>query len=609
MTSRLRNYQHHNFFRINAIGQWIFFACLAPLYLGLERDRIGWQDAALYVLMTLLVVLFFYVAALLAAFQFGRRSAIVVQTFVWMFLIVDAVLVKTLHIHLDSPTVLGSLFISDFNFGVHIPTHLVFAAIFALVSLVVVQTYLIRRAFAPRFLKWMFETRRLVLYSIIAVAGLYVFEEVADFATAPSGAVPIYQSAIRLIHGFPVVRLKLDTNREMNLKMKSTPGILMILVESFRWDLIDPVITPNLYKLSQQKNCTVPVKSYAGGHLTSIGAFAFLYGSEGYLARPFFSARRNSPALRLLRENGYKIYGSDASGLMSYNPKVLQQSQFDKYERFNEKHRAENDVRAVEALKNWTAQTTKPQFSFLFLYATHDSYFSPKDWPAPKVPEADKGDYTEQFALYRKAASFVDAQAGDAIAAFQAAHPTGDSIIVFAGDHGEEFGEHGGWGHAQVGFSDERTRVPNMVCFPKSEAVSRAPVALSTNSDIFPTIFQWSGISEEELQPFFSGRGFWSESPREFAILTGVYFPTNGRDLAVTSGALKIKLNFAGSGPATSDVIRIVDGNDKPLREPASMDDATKKLLQAADKEFHKYLEVEGTVAGYAETSDRFLQH
>lgn len=595
------------FVRLNSCGHFLILAAVAPLFLSLDRDRFSPLDFGTYLLMCLLVTIALYgVRASLVKFL-SRRMAIALESFVLFTFIADIVLVLRLGVHLDSPSVLGAFAMSDTNFGIDISWPFRLLAIFCLVGAVFIERFLFEKVhLLPEFqLNWIFKPWRLATYAAMSAGILASLEFQADFATVPSQAVPIYQSAIRLIHGFPQFKLKMEKGAGLQgLEMKKKPNILMVLAESFRWDLVSPELTPNLYKLSQDPKCIFPSKSYAGGHLTSMGAFAYLYGSDAFLARPFFKNRRSSPALSILRENGYKIFASDASGLPSYNPKVVQLEQFDGYDQHSAKHSAANDVSAsLSLLKRISGEPEgKPVFGFLFLYATHIPYFSPFNWPEPKVPRIDKGSYTSSFADYQKSATFVDHQVGEVLEAMASRKNESGLIFSFAGDHGEEFGEFGGQGHAAVGFVDVRTRVPNIVCFPNGTSMPAKKIELSTNADIMPSIFAWSQIPKQKLDSLFTGKSFWSETPRGIAIISGAYFPTDGRDFAITDGNLKLRMYFEGSGPSTSRIRISVDDQDRRL---ASQNDAQfQSLINSADKEFHKYLVVEGEVASYAKTTE-----
>ena len=61
-----------------------------------------------------------------------------------------------------------------------------------------------------------------------------------------------------------------------------------------------------------------------------------------------------------------------------------------------------------------------------------------------------------------------------------------DSIVVFTGDHGEEFQDHGGWLHVSS-LEDEQVKVPMLIKWPKS--IGRGPkVAEASHLDLMPSL-------------------------------------------------------------------------------------------------------------------------
>lgn len=563
-------------------------------------------DFFLYSAMSFLVVVVIFLARLPLLVRLPKAGAIAVESLLWLALITNSVLVWHQGLHLDSPSAIGAFAMNDFNFGVSIPLPMALLATMCVIAIPVGESFLFRfcRSRSWPKLDLLLKPSRLVVYFALLAIGLFVLETQADFATVPNSSVPIYQSIVRLALGFPSVHIRSNADVNNSIRMINKPDVLMILSESFRWDLIDEKLTPNLYALAHSPACVYPDKSYAGGHLTSVGSFAYLYGLESYLARPYFKSRRFSPALSIFRQNGYQIFGSDASGLPSYNPDILQLQQFDFYDKHNEHHKAENDIDAVESLQHRMSDTPTdtPVFGFLFFYSTHFPYFAPEKWPQLATPIIDKGGYTQSFRDFQRSATFVDAQAAEIIRAFRARPHNRGLIIAFAGDHGEEFGEHGGQGHGAIGFADVRTRVPNIVCFPEGQKVPPKKVAFASNADVLPSIFDWSGVEPADLDRIFTGRSYWSSKPRQFAILSGAYFPTDGRDFAVTNGQNKVRLYYSGAGPRDSQLVWAADANDKRIEKPVRAE--LQPMIEAADREFHRDLIVDGSVSANASTTE-----
>lgn len=90
-----------------------------------------------------------------------------------------------------------------------------------------------------------------------------------------------------------------------------------------------------------------------------------------------------------------------------------------------------------------------------------------------------------------------------------------DSLIIFLSDHGEEFREHGVWGHARDLYG-EVLDLPLIVKFPVREGWGgRRVEALAQHIDIVPTVLGYlglpapSGVEGRNLVPLVTSDGEW----------------------------------------------------------------------------------------------------
>jgi len=86
------------------------------------------------------------------------------------------------------------------------------------------------------------------------------------------------------------------------------------------------------------------------------------------------------------------------------------------------------------------------------------------------------------------------------------------ALIVVTSDHGEEFFEHGGWGHRHNLF-DESLKVPLIIKFPEAQYAGRRITPIVSLIDIMPTIleavsagFPVEDIDGRSLFPLLKGR-------------------------------------------------------------------------------------------------------
>jgi arylsulfatase A-like enzyme len=155
---------------------------------------------------------------------------------------------------------------------------------------------------------------------------------------------------------------------------------------------------------------------------------------------------------------------------------------------------------------------------FLFLY-----YFDPHVWydPLPPFNALYDPDYTgtltpavfghggdvvsgkivptardveHMLAMYDGEISYWDARIGEMLTYLQDNHYLDNALVVVTADHGEMFGEHGRWVHAN-GLNEEVLRVPLLMRYTGVIPPGNVVKAPSQNYDLMPTILDWAGVS------------------------------------------------------------------------------------------------------------------
>jgi choline-sulfatase len=98
-------------------------------------------------------------------------------------------------------------------------------------------------------------------------------------------------------------------------------------------------------------------------------------------------------------------------------------------------------------------------------------------------------------ALYDGEIAFTDYHIGRVLDALAASPAASRTAVIFTGDHGEAFGEHGFYFHGRE-IWDEVVRVPLLFYVPgvKSKSVSRR----TSNVDLAPTVLDLAGLAEDE---------------------------------------------------------------------------------------------------------------
>ncbi len=114
-------------------------------------------------------------------------------------------------------------------------------------------------------------------------------------------------------------------------------------------------------------------------------------------------------------------------------------------------------------------------------------------WIEPRiaVPEAD---LSRALDLYDAEIAGVDAALGGLFAALDSLGLSEQTLVVVTSDHGEEFRDHGSFGHGHSLY-EEAVRVPLIVRAPGAGGAIRSDPAATI--DIAPTILAWAGVAGE----------------------------------------------------------------------------------------------------------------
>lgn len=410
-----------------------------------------------------------------------------------------------------------------------------------------------------------------------------------------SGASKLFQrlgvehtatSQLRLAGGtvaYPQGRVEAVAAKKMN--------VIMLVGESFRWDLLSPEITPNLWRFSTRAQRFE--QHYSGGNRTRMGLFSMFYG----LYAPYwysFERQRVAPVLMdFLRQQDYQIAAHTSQ---SFNYPELRHTVFAGV--------PERDLQELQQGEPWRRDTqnvsdligkiegrdaSRPFFGFMFFESTHAPYDFPADQELVRPDylaemnyvKLDLADNIEAIrARYINAAHHIDREFGRLLAHLEAAKLLDSTIILFTGDHGEEFMEKGHWGHGHGStFPEEQLRVPLVLWLP-----GQAPQVVAhrtSHLQIAPTLLGYLGVTAPP-------RSYSSAEPLNVEMPYHVVGEYN--HMGIVDAHNKITFPYTGS---TYFRYGSFDADDRPLTREAG------RQLVAAQQE---------RLAAVVAESRRFLQ-
>lgn len=303
-----------------------------------------------------------------------------------------------------------------------------------------------------------------------------------------------------------------------------SPNIIILTGESLRWDMLDPTIMPATWALAQKS--LWGRRHYSGANGTRMAMFSLFYGLYGYYWFPFLQERRGPVLIDELIRRNYTFELFTSAGF-SY-------PEFDKtiFTRIAPRHLHERialpmwrcDREQVGALLESIDQRdpAHPFMRFMFFESPHANYHFPPEC-AIRKPYAESLNYatmdlTRDIGLiknrYINACHHLDTQVARVLDHLRARNLLDSTIVLVTGDHGEEFMEHGRWGHNSE-FTEEQTRVPFVLWVPGQPP--RPLDTMSSHLDLPATLLTYMGI-ENPAADYSFGYDLYGDTPRRYAV-------------------------------------------------------------------------------------------
>lgn len=321
-----------------------------------------------------------------------------------------------------------------------------------------------------------------------------------------------------------------NTNIEVNLasnmnyprqplvcSAQTTPNIIMVTLESWRFDQLSAEITPNIYAMGEQ-SLTFD-NHLAGGSVTTTGLFSLFYSApylywEGALAK--------QPALlQALDQLGYQDY-------ILANQDIVVNKLNEAFFKGQEvlQNLPEGSVPAGDAaivdklISAIDQQPEAPFFGYLLFNGSHFPYWTPEGYNKPFLPaemlsisKADKDtDPLPHLNQYSNSIHYLDAQLGRLQQALQARQLWENTIVVITGDHGEEFKdqEESFWGHGS-NFTRYQVGVPLVIHWPGKQGYFDYR---TSHEDISATLITEALKCNNSIADLTTGRSLFDDEKR-----------------------------------------------------------------------------------------------
>ncbi|SKA50473.1 DUF3413 domain-containing protein [Enterovibrio nigricans] len=332
-----------------------------------------------------------------------------------------------------------------------------------------------------------------------------------------------------------VIRYPLEKLSFSSKASSYNPNLLIVMVESLRSDMLDPVVMPNLDDFASHN--VKFMHHYSSSNDSMAGLFGLFYGLPGSYAQ---SARTEGLSPLLLdtlekRQYDFGLFSAD-----NFNNPIYYQSIFGKHLDNATKINADEawlaDHKATDNLENWLNNKVpnKPWFAYLELKSVAE-YEQGGDYDRPFQPSLDNdlanvGEHTTLVLKnsYNNAAYYVDSLLGELFDSLEAKGQLDNTIVIVTANHGLEFNETGSnsWG-ANTNYSKYQIQVPLVVHWPDQ---GRHEVDIySSHLDIVPTLMESMLAVDSPTESYTSGQNLFdlADTPRKW-VLAG-----DSRDIVV----------------------------------------------------------------------------
>lgn len=310
-------------------------------------------------------------------------------------------------------------------------------------------------------------------------------------------------------------------------------NVLFLVVDSLRYDVVagDDVETPTLDALADEgfsfSQCFAQGISTAPSMTSMLtGRYPLDYGGHWYLEadQPTMAAQfqrngyttgaiHSNPNVSRLR-NFHRGFDTFEENILPYDPDGLIDNVPDQLLRYaNKVARILRRTPYLPAAKlnddlsAWIQSTSDPWFLWTQYMDVHGPYLPGGDfsyrtkfraerlWRKAAVNAPDDitvEEHDELWGNYRKEVEYFDQELGTFLNSLDEQGDLAETAIIIVGDHGDEFAEHGLYGHKNLPY-DELTRVPLLMRFPESSQIAQ-PATIDTmvrTVDILPTLLDF----------------------------------------------------------------------------------------------------------------------
>lgn len=306
---------------------------------------------------------------------------------------------------------------------------------------------------------------------------------------------------------------------------KQKLNVLLIVVDTLRYDMINPINMPHVFHFSQHANRFLD--NISGGDCTRPGIFSLFYGIPATYWHDALQYHQGSIIIRAFQSKHYQL------GLYASAP--LLTPPFDQTVFETVKHlqtitpgatplaRDEKITQEMQHFLNHAAHNHHPFFGFMFYDAPHAYNAIPLHRPFHPIDFLNYFDVddatppTPIFNLYKNAVFADDQLIQTIFDTLRKDHLDNNTVVILTADHGQEFNEYHNnyWEHAS-GFSKYQMRTPMLIAWPGMKSITYHHQ--TTHFDLTPTLLHRVLGVTNPVSDYSVGDDFFSQKQPQFVI-------------------------------------------------------------------------------------------
>jgi uncharacterized protein len=361
------------------------------------------------------------------------------------------------------------------------------------------------------------------------------------------------KESLRLPNGIP----------PSSVEFTRRPDVLLIVGESLPADHFDEKTMPNLYRRAKAGGA-IFTRNYSGACSTSYSLFSIFYGLQPHKLEKVVGAGGRALLFPAMRENGYQLRLLAASCLdwMELRDTVFGEVPDEHVRnRCDSNEWTKRDFRLLQDAREMVsaANPDEPLFMWVFFFGTHFNYFYPPSsevhtpsWDGIGGIKAASVPGWQIKNRAKNAAHALDTNVEELLVTYERTRGR-QPLVIFTGDHGEEFREKGHIGHGSA-VTSEQIHVPLVIL---GDGVPRGEFdQVTSHVDIVPTLFDLLGDTHPS-SAYSDGVSVFSAPRDRFVFSTVGWEPR----YALTSQDMKVMMYGGMAGAA------VTDPWDRPLPE------------------------------------------